>query len=124
VQYLLLLHLDPEAPPADPAPPQAAPDWVSYTDALARAGVLVSGEAVRPPHTATTLRLRGGEQILTDGPFLETRELLIGWYVIDVDDLDAAVRWAAALPLPGQLTVEIRPVDLVAASASARLASR
>ncbi len=127
MQYMMLLYLDAQAV-EDPEAVRAATgeepatDWVSYTDALARAGALVSGEGLWEPHTATTLAIREGRRLLTDGPFVETKDLLIGYYVIEVADLDAALSWAARLPLPGRLTVDVRPVRLSPASGAARLA--
>lgn len=121
MRYLLLLHLDPGAEVQQPASPAAHEDWVSYTDALHRAGALVSGEALHAPHTATTVQARNGRRLLTDGPYVETKDLLIGFYVIDVADLDEAVEWAARLPMPGQLTVEVWPVRPSPASAALKL---
>lgn len=112
MQYVLMLHAEPTGGMV--GEPQ---EWVDYTRALHEAGVLVSGEALYPPDSATTLRVRDGERLLTDGPFVETKELLIGFYLIDVDDLDAALDWAARLPGPDQLVVDVRPVLLGPASA-------
>jgi hypothetical protein len=85
--------------------------WADYTQALTDAGAFVSGEGLQPSTTATTLRVEGGERILTDGPFVETKEQLGGFYVIECKDLDEATDWAAKLPSAarGWLT-EIRPV--------------
>ena len=56
------------------------------------------------------VRLRGGERLLTDGPFIETKEHLLGFYLVEVPDLDAAIDWAARMPHVGYGTVEVRPV--------------
>lgn len=82
--------------------------WFDYTDELARAGALVDGQALHDSSTATTVRVADAETLTTDGPFAETKEVLSGYYLIDVDDLDAAVKWAARMPTVG--AVEIRPV--------------
>ena len=85
--------------------------WDEYTTALVEAGAFVSGEGLQPSTTATQMRLDGGDRILTDGPFADTKEQVGGFYVIDCKDLDEAIDWAAKLPsaLGGWVT-EIRPV--------------
>jgi len=62
------------------------------------------------PDTATTVRVRDGERITTDGPFAETKEILGGFYLIDVPDLDAAIEWAAKIPASPYGSIEVRPV--------------
>jgi hypothetical protein len=85
-------------------------DWALYTRALHDAGVLIGGAGLYGPETGTSVRVRHGRRLLTDGPFAETKEHLIGYYVIDVPDLDAAIGWAARVPNVRTGTVEIRPV--------------
>ncbi len=87
-------------------------DWVRYDKELRDAGVLVSGHALQDLTTSTTVRVRpDGERIVTDGPFAETREVLGGYDVIDVPDLDAALEWAARSPgARDGGTVQVRPV--------------
>ncbi|MEL7368868.1 MAG: YciI family protein [Myxococcota bacterium] len=82
--------------------------WRAYTDALVQAGVLVSGNVLDGPATATTVRVRDGQTDVHDGPFAETREQFGGYYVIEVDDLDVALQWAARAPCDG--SVEVRPI--------------
>src|SRR6266542_2445781 len=72
-------------------------DWVAYTRALKRAGVLVGAERLQVADTATSVRLRAGERLLTDGPYIETKEHLLGFYLVDVADLDAAIDGAAQM---------------------------
>jgi hypothetical protein len=85
--------------------------WDDYTKALVDAGAYVSGEGLQTSATATTLRVDRGERLLTDGPFVESKEQIGGFYVIDCKDLDEAIDWAARLPSAevGGAT-EIRPV--------------
>jgi hypothetical protein len=73
-------------------------------------GVYVAGEGLYPTPTATTVRVRDGEQDVTDGPFAETKEQLGGFYILDVKDLDEAIEWAAKIPGSQFGSVEIRPV--------------
>lgn len=85
-------------------------DWAVYTRALRDAGVLVDGGALHDPDVATSVQVRGGRRVLLDGPYAETKEHLIGYYVIDVADLDAAIGWAAQVPNVRTGTVEVRPI--------------
>jgi hypothetical protein len=68
------------------------------------------GEAFQPVATATSVRVRNGETLVTDGPFAETKEQLGGFYVVDCADLDAAIAWAAKIPGASFGTIEVRPI--------------
>ena len=115
MRYLLLLTHDPETRPAGlgataPAPPDdVVDDWAEMTRLLHEADVLLAGEGLQPPDTATTVRLRDGARLLTDGPWAETTESLVGYYLLDVPDLDAALGWAARMPNQRYGSVEVRP---------------
>jgi hypothetical protein len=112
-QYMLLIYV-----PADrEAPPDEGQAWVEYTQNLAQSGALVAGDALEWIDSATTVRLRDGETMVTDGPFAETKEYLGGYYVIDVPDLDAALGWAAKLPHMDYGSTEVRPVMVTPATA-------
>jgi hypothetical protein len=87
-------------------------DWVAYTRAVKSAGVLVAAEQLQAVDTATSVRLRSGERLLTDGPFIETKEHLLGFYLVEVPNLDAAIDWAARMPAVRYGTVEVRPVQV------------
>ena len=112
MQYLILLYSAPDAGPEPGSPEHAAEfaKWMGYTQSMAEAGVLVAGDALHPVETATTVRIRDGKTLTTDGPFAETKEHLGGYYLIDVDGLDAAMSWAEQAPLVGYGSVELRPV--------------
>ena len=112
MQYALLIYSDPSAAPDYAAPEGQAEfqHWMAYTQELAGTGNLKLGEALHPRETATTVRVREGDTLTTDGPFADTKEVLGGFYVIDVPDLDAATAWAAKMPNIGYGSVEIRPV--------------
>ncbi|MEU2664631.1 YciI family protein [Micromonospora sp. NPDC007220] len=87
-------------------------DWMAYDKQVREAGILVSGESLADLVTATTVRVgEDGRRTVTDGPFAETREILGGFYVIDVPDLDVALDWAARCPgARGNGAVVVRPV--------------
>lgn len=108
-----LLFQEPAAEFAARNDPAKAPAywgaWKAYIEAVRAAGVMVGGAGLMPPDTATTLRLRGGERLVQDGPFADTKEQLGGFVMIDVPDLDAALAWAARSPAASVGSVEVRP---------------
>jgi hypothetical protein len=112
MHYMLLLYSGTDAGPEYGSPEQAAemPLWEAFGADLAEAGAFVAGDALHGVDTATTVRVRGEQTLVTDGPFAETKEVLGGFYIIDVDDLDEAKKWAAKVPLAPYGSVEVRPV--------------
>jgi hypothetical protein len=118
-QYMLLIYTPEEGGPSPEELQAEFPKWMEYTQAVQEAGVLVSGDALQGIETATTVRVSGGETIVTDGPFAETKESLGGFYIIDVPDLDAALKWAARIPSVTYGSVEVRPVMVFEADPAA-----
>ncbi len=112
MHYLLLLANDPDAwdDPDAGADDGVIEDWTAYTEALAAAGVLVSGAALHASGTATAVRRRDGRALPTDGPWAETKEHPVGFYAIDAPDLDVALGWEARMPNVCTGTVEVRPI--------------
>ena len=109
-EYMLLLYA-PEADEAERAERWAEmPLWDEVNASLQEAGVLVKNGALRGVATATTVRVRGDESELTDGPFAVTKEVLVGYYVLDCADLDQALRYASRLPAARYGSVEVRPI--------------
>ena len=106
MQYLLTIWM--EEMDFEPTPEVMAP-WMACNDEGAAAGVLRGGSGLQPSATATTVR--GGEEVvLTDGPFMETKEQLAGYYVVDCADLDEALAWARKVPaVTWGAAVEVRP---------------
>ena len=110
MKYALLIY----------APPQGAEDaksiegvydsWLDYTVALRESGALLAAEQLDQTDTATSVSFQGSDRLLTDGPFMETKEHLGGFYLIEVPDLDTALDWAAKMPIMRYGTVEVRPV--------------
>ncbi|MCU0729514.1 MAG: YciI family protein [Sphingopyxis sp.] len=112
MQYMLLIYNDPAKEPAYGTPEFEAMmgGFFAANDKMKEDGVLLSGEGLQGVETATSLRIRAGQVETMDGPFAETRETLGGYYVIDVPDLDAALRYAALIPSATFGTVEVRPL--------------
>jgi hypothetical protein len=113
MKYLLLLYGD-EGRWAEMTPEEMEESvkvWSEFGRQLVDAGAYLAGEGLQPTTTATTVRIKDGEVVHTDGPFAETREQLGGFYLLDCPDLDAALGWAAKVPdLPEGGSVEVRPV--------------
>jgi hypothetical protein len=84
--------------------------WSAYAGAVAQSGIMVSGAGLQPPETATTVRIRDGKRTLHDGPYAEAKEMLAGFFVIEVPDLDTALEWAARSPASSYSSTEVRPV--------------
>lgn len=112
MQYMIMNYVQPRDA-AEFGRPESDPDgpaWGAYTQALIAAGVMRSGNALKPTFSATTVRLRDGRRDVQDGPYADTKEHLGGYYIIDVPDLDTALEWAAKNPAASSGAVEVRPV--------------
>jgi hypothetical protein len=113
MRYALLIYGEPGAGEnAPPAPEGVMDSWVDYTVALKDSGALLGAEQLQPTETATTVTVRQtGERLFTDGPFAETKEHLLGFYLVEADDLDTALEWAARMPAMRYGAVEVRAVQ-------------
>ena len=115
MRYAVLVY-DAETANPNPAPPdpevwqQTMGQYNDYTAMLKDRGAYVGGEALHPVAMATTVRVRDGETLTTDGPFAETKEALGGFYLIEAKDLDEALALGAACPGARYGSIEVRPV--------------
>jgi len=111
MQYMLLIYGDENqfSQLPDAAIREILQAYEEYSQALAAAGVLRGGSELAPTSSATTVRVRNGKVLTTDGPFMETKEQLGGYYLIDVPNLDEAIAWAAKIPSALDGCIEIRP---------------
>src|SRR4051794_31445152 len=112
MKYLCLLYGEADAGPTPGTREfgEMLGEFESSTQAMAAAGVLVDSSPLQPPGSATTVRVRNGEMQLSDGPFAEIKEQLGGYYILDCDDLDAAVKWSATIPSAKYGSIEVRPL--------------
>ena len=112
MQYAMLIYEDESvAPDRESAEMGRLMDeYASFTREISDAGAHKGGEALHGVETATTVRIRDGQVAVTDGPFAETKEQLGGFYLIEADDLDAAIAIAARIPAARTGSVEVRPV--------------
>jgi hypothetical protein len=85
-------------------------EYGTFTESIQGSGHMVAGDALQPTSTATTVRVRNGETLVTDGPFAETKEQLGGYYVIEAKDADEALAIAARIPSARYGSIEVRPV--------------
>ena len=109
-QYLLLLYAPEGEESVERQRWAQLPLWLELTESLREAGLLVANGALHRTETATTVRVRNGETEMTDGPFAVTKEVLAGFYVLDCDGLDEALRHAARFPTAQYGSVEVRPI--------------
>src|SRR4051794_28748852 len=109
MRYLLLICTDPTAPrEADPAVDDGTMDVEDWATTYDGNGTRLLGDRIRPDADATTVKVRGGELLVSDGPYVETKELVAGFDVIDTTDLDAAIEVARRHPMAAYGVVEIR----------------
>lgn len=111
MRYALLIYTPPAMGAPDPAEAQAVMDaYNAFTRDAVEAGVMRGGEALEDANTATTVRVRDGQTLTTDGPYAETKEQFGGYYLIEADNLDEAIKWAARIPGAQRGAIEVRPI--------------
>ena len=112
MQYLLMIYSNDAEYAARPQAEVAATmaEYGTFTQGIIQNGNYKGGERLRPASMATTVRVRDGKTLTTDGPFAETREQLGGYYLIEAKDLDAAIEIAARIPSARVGSIEVRPI--------------
>jgi hypothetical protein len=118
MKYLFLLY-GPDRPFPQPGPSEfreMLEAWTTATEAMAKAGVLIDCAPLQPGSASTTVQVRDGQTLLTDGPAAEIKEHFGGYTLVECTDLDEALKWAATLPAASDRAVEVRPVIAVEAS--------
>ena len=111
MQYLLMIYRsEAEYGNMDAAARQKlTAEYGAFTQSIIQSGNFKAGDGLQPTTTATTVRVRDGKTLTTDGPFAETREQLGGYYLVEARDLDAALAWAAKVPRAINAPIEVRP---------------
>jgi hypothetical protein len=112
MQYMLLIWNDESqwAKLSEDEGKKLMGEYFAFTTELRESGAFVAGDPLEASRSASTVRLRNGDQAVTDGPYAETKEQLGGYYVIDVDSQDEAVKWAGKIPAARTGAIEVRPV--------------
>jgi hypothetical protein len=109
MKFIFLLYV-PQEIRDDPSARASLETWMAYGAALQHEGIELGNNALEGLDMATTVRVRDGETLVTDGPFAETKEMLGGYYLIDVPDREAALAWAAKVPSAPYGSIEVRPL--------------
>jgi len=112
MNYMLLIYETPDAweGASEAEVGQMMGDYFAFTQEIVDSGEMVSGDPLQGIETATTVTLRGDDTIVTDGPFAETKEVLGGYYLVNVDSLERAQQLAAKIPAARTGKIEIRPI--------------
>jgi hypothetical protein len=109
MKYLCLVYSDEHLLHSLPDSPKDA-ECMAYAESVQGSGRMVAAEALESVQTATTVRMRNGKLSITDGPFAETKELLVGYYLLDAPDLDTVLEHAARVPNVHYGSIEVRPI--------------
>ena len=112
MNYALLFYLSPTEFAARTDPDKKEAYWgnfMPYMNSIREAGIFVTGAGLEPPEDASVVKVRNGQLHVQDGPYADTKEQLGGFFVIDVPDLDTALKWAALYPAGPLGSVEVRP---------------
>ena len=112
MKYMLLIYSNEGQMAGQTAPEsdKVLAAYGAYAEAMAKAGVIVGGDRLRPSDASTTVKVANGKTQVLNGPYAESREQLGGYFMIDVPDLDAAISWASRCPGASHGTVEVRPI--------------
>jgi hypothetical protein len=106
MQYTFLIYAD----PAQPVSPELSADYDAFTQMVVGRGAMRGGNELQRAPTATTVRVRGGRTLTTDGPYAETKEQLGGFYILDCKDLHEAIEFASQIPNAADGFIEVRPI--------------
>ena len=112
MKFMLLINgdesrLNPDQP-AGTAP--VSPEFMAYTEAMQKAGIMLGGDRLRPTSAGARVRVRDGKSVVLDGPYADAKEQLGGYYMIDVPSLDEAIAWAVRCPAAKYGTIDVRPL--------------
>ena len=110
MKYMLLIYQEGKAERSEKERQDCHKEAVKLADDLRSKGQYVAANPLHPPATATSVRIRDGKRLVTDGPFAETREQLGGYFLIETKNLDEAIAVAMKIPMAATGTVEVRPV--------------
>lgn len=110
MRFMMLLPAPPEALETGPPSKELVTAMRQYDQDMSKAGVLLAEEGLHPSSKGTRIRVSGGKRVVTDGPFTEAKEVIAGFWIIQVKSKEEAVEWAKRCPLPENGLIEIRQV--------------
>jgi hypothetical protein len=113
MQYLLLIYQNENGQMAEGDQKAMFKEYSDFTASIVKSGHMRAGDALEPTSTATTVRVRDGKTLTTDGPFAETKEQLAGYYLVEAKDLDEAIKIGARIPGAKVGSIEVRPVRML-----------
>lgn len=114
MKYMLLMYMDQKQVPTNQTPEEfqaLGKEWYALGEEMKAKGVYLGNNGLEDVSDATTVRVRDGKILTTDGPFAETHETLGGYYLLNCKDLDEAIQWAAKIPVARGGSIEIRPLN-------------
>jgi hypothetical protein len=111
--YMMLIYTPTDGPPSPDDPGTDISRWRAYRQSLADSGMLLAEGRLQTADVATTVRVRGDDTLITDGPFADTKEYLVGYFLLDCADLDTALDLARGVPNIHYGSVEVRPMAAV-----------
>jgi hypothetical protein len=110
MQYMLLIY-DSQGPPrSSEEQGKFMQEYMDFTQGIVKNGNFKAGDPLEPPSTATTVKVRNGKPLMTDGPFAETKEQISGYYIVEAKDLDEATAIASCIPSARTGGIEVRPL--------------
>jgi hypothetical protein len=110
MQYMLLIYEGQRPPMSSEEQGKLMQEYVAFTQGIVQSGQFKAGDPLETASTATSVRVRNGKTLLTDGPFVETKEQVIGYYIVEARDLDEAASIASRIPSARTGGIEVRPV--------------
>lgn len=112
MRYMLLIYANEASMAAAPSEKtyEISAAYGAYTEALKKSGAWLAGDRLKPTHATTVVRIADGKTNVLDGPYADTKEQLAGFYMIEAEDADAAIAWAARCPGASAGTMEVRPI--------------
>ncbi len=110
MQYMLLIYEGQRPPMSSEEQGKLIQEYAAFTQGIVQSGHFKAGDPLESASTATSVRVRNGKTLLTDGPFVETKEQVIGYYIVEAKDLDEAASIASRIPSARVGGIEIRPL--------------
>lgn len=111
MQYVCLIYLSPQTDPRSNGDAEKVyAEYAKLAEDAAKSGVMRGGNELNDANSATTIRMREGKRLVTDGPFAETKEVLTGYFIFDCPSLDEAIEWASRIPGARYGSIEVRPI--------------
>lgn len=110
MRYMVIVKASPESEAGEMGPPEMFEEMNRYNEQLVEAGVMLAGEGLHPSSQGFRIRFEGGERSVIDGPFAETKELIAGFWILQVKSRDEALEWVKRAPFDGGTEIEVRRV--------------